>query len=520
MLSQLCDCISGDYILDFVRKNRKTLEHNILSGRSKKLAFPMLAVIVLITIGCQADRELTKSQREDVIAPVSLSSQKTENAKENHISASENASHLYKEQERQTELRQEKNLGADKKHTSLKATKLKYEENVQEFKIKKSPPPSDKKILKIGILLPLSGNSSQIGRALLDSIQLAFFEVPNHDLELLIFDTKGSAEGAKEAGELAINSNVDLILGPLFGSSTRAISPITKEAGIKVISFSNDHLVAEEGTYIFGFLPNQQIIRIVNFAIKSGYKNFAAFVPDNDYGKLAVETSRAAVDSKGTRLSRAEHYDPESENLTDLVKSFADYKARKNNLKTQKERLLKQKDEIAVSLLNKMQSMDTLGDPPFDALLLPTGGPELKKIAPLLAFYDVDPSRVKLLGTTLWDETADLNFEPALIGGWYVAPAPKGVSKFIEKFKRNYGYAPPRLASLGYDAMLLGVALSESTRTNGISSFDIHNPRGFTGVDGIIRLLPDGTNERGFAVLEIGKKGPIVVEDAPTRFWQ
>ena len=87
-------------------------------------------------------------------------------------------------------------------------------------------------------------------------------------------------------------------------------------------------------------------------------------------------------------------------------------------------------------------------------------------------------------------------------------------------FERNYGYAPPRVASLGYDAMLLGVALSESTRTNGMSSFDIHNPRGFTGVDGIIRLLPDGTNERGFAVLEIGKKGPIVVEDAPTRFWQ
>ena len=131
------------------------------------------------------------------------------------------------------------------------------------------------------------------------------------------------------------------------------------------------------------------------------------------------------------------------------------------------------------------------------------------KINSIKGFYDVDPTRVKLLGTTLWDETANLNFEPALIGGWYVAPAPKGVSKFIEKFKRNYGYAPPRLASLGYDAMLLGMALSESARTTGVPSFDIHNPRGFTGVDGIIRLLPNGTNERGFAVLEICKKGPL-----------
>ena len=129
MISRLCDYISGGCILDFVRKNRKTLEHNILSVRRKKLDFPILVVIILITIGCQADRELTKSQREDVIAPISLSSQKTEKAKENQISASEKASHLYEEQEKQTELRQEEDLRADKNHISLKATKHKYEEN-------------------------------------------------------------------------------------------------------------------------------------------------------------------------------------------------------------------------------------------------------------------------------------------------------------------------------------------------------------------------------------------------------
>ena len=76
-------------------ENRKTLEHNILSGRSKKLAFPMLAVIVLITIGCQADRELTKSQREDVIASAFLS--ENGERKRNHISASE-THHIFNEQ--------------------------------------------------------------------------------------------------------------------------------------------------------------------------------------------------------------------------------------------------------------------------------------------------------------------------------------------------------------------------------------------------------------------------------------
>ena len=67
---------------------------------------------------------------------------------------------------------------------------------------------------------------------------------------------------------------------------------MTKEAGITLISFSNDHLVAQEGVYVFGFLPSQQIKRIVNFALESGYRNLAAFVPDNYFGKLAVETQK------------------------------------------------------------------------------------------------------------------------------------------------------------------------------------------------------------------------------------
>ena len=170
----------------------------------------------------------------------------------------------------------------------------------------------------------------------MDSIQLAFFEVLNLNIDLLSFDTRGTVEGAKQAAELAINSGADLILGPLFGGSTRAIAPMTKEAGITLISFSNDHLVAQEGVYVFGFLPSQQITRIVNFALESGYRNLAAFVPDNYFGKLAVETSKNTVLVQGKDLSRAQYYQPDSDNLTALVKRCADYQIRRKNLTTQR----------------------------------------------------------------------------------------------------------------------------------------------------------------------------------------
>jgi len=511
----ILDSSLGVRILNFVGKNCKASDDHIPSKGTKALAVPFLISLIFTIVGCQSNEGLVESQRHEVIVPLALSSQQIDRKKDKRILKPKNKLNFGKEQ-----LGSLKNKNSDNGviRNRLNVSSSHSGKNLQTLGEKTLSSVSNKKISEIGILLPLSGNVDQIGGALLDSIQLAFFDVLDLNVELLMFDTRGTVEGAKQAAELAINSGVDLILGPLFGGSTKAIAPMTKEAGITLISFSNDHLVAQEGVYVFGFLPSQQITRIVNFALESGYRNLAAFVPDNYFGKLATETSRNAVLVQGKDLARAEYYQTDSENLTELVKSFADYQIRRENLTIQRRQLLRQKDEIADSLLAKLEGMDTLGNPPFDSVLLPTGGSELKRIAPLLAFFDVDPSRVKLLGTTLWDETADLSLEPALVGAWYVAPAPKRVGEFIKRFKKYYGYKPPRLATLGYDAMLVAAALSQTTRSDEQSAFDIHDPRGFIGVDGIIRLLPDGTNERGYAVLEVGKTGPVVVDDAPIRF--
>lgn len=505
----------GAYILNSVGKNRKASKYHISSKGKKAFAFPFLISIILTIIGCQSNEGLVENQRHEVIVPLALSYTGIDHKKDKKTLKPENELYFGK---KKLGLLRDKDTRNSITRNRSNDSEPNTDEKSQLLGAKTLIPISDKKISEIGILLPLSGNVDQIGGALLDSIQLAFFELLDLNVELLIFDTRGTVEGAKQAAELAINAGVDLILGPLFGGSTEAIAPMTKEAGIILISFSNDHLVAQEGVYVFGFLPSQQITRIVNFAFERGYKNLAAFVPDNYFGKLAIETSRNAVLVQGKDLSRAEHYEANSENLTELVKSFADYQIRRDNLTTQRRQLLRQKDEIADSLLTKLQGMDTLGNPPFDSVLLPAGGSELKRIAPLFAFFDVDPSQVKLLGTTLWDETADLSLEPALVGAWYVAPAPKGVSEFTEKFKKHYGYKPPRLATLGYDAMLVAAALSQTAHSGEHPAFDIHDPRGFIGVDGIIRLLPNGTNERGYAVIEVGKSGPLVVDDAPLKF--
>ena len=84
------------------------------------------------------------------------------------------------------------------------------------------------KTSKIGILLPLSGDGEEDGRAFLDAMQLAFFEVANKNLKLYIADTKGSRAGAAESIQKLITEDVGLILGPLFSESTEAIAPLAR----------------------------------------------------------------------------------------------------------------------------------------------------------------------------------------------------------------------------------------------------------------------------------------------------
>src|SRR5690606_31495846 len=165
-----------------------------------------------------------------------------------------------------------------------------------------------------------------------------------------------------------------------------------------------------------------------------------------------------------------------------------------------------------------LETADTAGEPPFDAVLLPVGGDQARSLANLLSFYDLGPKAVKRLGTGLWDDPG-LATEPALEGAWFAAPSPDLRKGFESRYRDLYGSRPPRLASLAYDATALAAVLAKNSyNRTGRVSFDreaIVNPNGFAGIDGIFRFRPDGLVERGMAVLEFRNGGIEVIDPAP-----
>jgi branched-chain amino acid transport system substrate-binding protein len=155
-------------------------------------------------------------------------------------------------------------------------------------------------------------------------------------------------------------------------------------------------------------------------------------------------------------------------------------------------------------------------------VLLPDGGQRLLGIVPYLPYYDVGPPEVRFLGTQRWD-SPEVAREEALSGGWFAAPDPQSWADFQNRYASLYQEGAPRIASLGYDAAAIASVLARGLApgadpSDAFRQEALTQSGGFFGIDGIFRLLPDGKVERGLAILEMQRGGPVVIEPAPQSF--
>jgi len=385
--------------------------------------------------------------------------------------------------------------------------------------LKEPPPPPTlaASTNRVALLLPLTGVNGRLGTELLDAAQLAFFDFADEDFELVVHDTKSTADGAANAAALAIGDGASLLLGPLVAAEVRAVTPAARAAGINVIAFSSDRSVAGNGVYIMGFLPSAQVERIVGYARSRGLLRFAVFAPDDDYGAAVVDALRGSAARVGAAVTRIQYYDPAAGDFSDAVRRLADYDSRRGALLAQRAALEARGDQVARRALKRLKKLQTIGDLPFDALLLPDGGKRLQAIAAMLPFYDVDPAKIRMLGTGQWDEPG-IGAEPALLGGWFAAPPPAARAEFEARYAKAYGRRSPRLATLAYDATALAAVLARGEEGADFGEEMFTAATGFLGRDGIFRFLEEGVAERGLGVLQVQRRGAKVISRASEAF--
>jgi len=351
-------------------------------------------------------------------------------------------------------------------------------------------------VVKVGLLIPMSGESVALGKSLLDAAILAVYDkystlaVPETTAKVVLLpkDTGDNIEGAEKAAQDVIQEGAQIILGPVFSKQVSVVSSSARHKNIPVITFSNNTAVAGDGVYLFGFIPEQQVIRIVQYSLSHNIGNIAALVPSNPYGAAIVKQLSTEVHKRGGHLHPIEYY---SEDMLAL-------------------------DNNVSRLARFLQDEPIKGQSVFVA----EGGEKLKTLTDTLAANAINQTNVQLLGTGLWDDPEIVKW-PSLHGGWFASSPPERYRAFEQHFIATYSYKPERRASLSYDAVALAINLALASKGNGFPKEMITDPVGFNGpANGIFRFKEDGSIERGLSVLMVTGSGFRSIDPAPTMFNQ
>jgi len=336
--------------------------------------------------------------------------------------------------------------------------------------------PTDTGRHRVALLVPLSGENAAVGRSIANAATMALLDTNADNLRITTYDT-GTDAGSAAAN--AIRDGNKLILGPLVREDVQPVLARARPAGVPLVTFSNDTSIAAPDVFVMGHSPEQSITRTVAYASQQGARRFAALMPNGDYGTRASAAYSQAVAGVGGTLVATERYDRGN---TSIVSAAERLKARGN---------------IDAVLIAEGSRLSTMA-----ATTLKAGG-----------------TQVFLLGTDLWSGESALANSTPMRGAWFSAVSDARYRQFVTSYQSRFGEEPYRIATLGYDSVLLALRIARDWRpgTN-FPAGRMLAADGFLGLDGPFRFRDNGIGERAMEVRQIGNGAITVVDPAPTRF--
>ena len=338
--------------------------------------------------------------------------------------------------------------------------------------------PTDTARHRIALLVPLTGKNSAVGQSIANASTMALLDTNAANLRVTTYDT---SKGVADAATRAVRDGNKLILGPLLSENISVVEASARAAKVPLISFSNDETAASREVFVMGNLPSQSVTRTVNYARSRGITDFGALVPRGEYGQRASDALMASTRAGGARVLAMEAYDRSTASMTAAARRLA-------------------------------QKSD------FGAVLIAEGGRLSSIAAPTIKAAE-GAAAPRILGTELWSGEKQVTSTSALEGAWFSAVADTRFGQFSSSYKRRFGTNPYRIATLGYDAVLLTLRIARDWRPgNNFPSKQLADKDGFLGLDGPFRFSRNGVIERALEVREVRSGKIVTVSPAPSRF--
>ncbi len=297
--------------------------------------------------------------------------------------------------------------------------------------------------IKIGLIIPLSGENSVIGEKIIKSIRMAINKINDHRIEIIPKDTKSNPIDALKVSKELYKDGVRIVIGPVFNESTKYLDDLKE---ITFISFTNK-LIDNPGNVISaGVNAISQLQTIKKFNEKNNLSESIFLIPRSQFKREIEEAI------KKTKIKHKEvfYYDRDPTKLTKQIEDLTKYQIRKNNLKYEIKRLEALSFKDKEKKIENLKKKDTLGNINFDSVIIADFDENLKSVATSLLYTDISSKRIFYITLNQWFDESLLK-ENSLHPIYFPSINKNNYELFMRDFKNTYGLDGDQLSFLSYD---------------------------------------------------------------------
>ncbi len=297
--------------------------------------------------------------------------------------------------------------------------------------------------IKIGLIIPLSGENSFIGERIIKATRMAINKINDDRIEIIPRDTKSNPIDALKVSKELYKNNVRIIIGPVFNESTKYLDDLKE---VTFISFTNKLIDNPKNVISAGVNAVSQLQTIKKFNEKNSLSESFFLIPRSQFKKEIEE----AIYKTKIKHKEVFYYDREPTKLTKQIEDLTKYQIRKDNLKYEIKRIESLSFKDKEKKIQNLKKKDTLGKINFDSVIIADFDENLKSIATSLLYTDVSPKRIKYITLNQWFDESLLK-ENSLHPIYFPSVNKSNYELFMNDFKYAYGLDGDQLSFLSYD---------------------------------------------------------------------
>ena len=359
----------------------------------------------------------------------------------------------------------------------------------------------NERVLKVGVLLPLSGKFQDIGESFLKAIQLALYDISDENIKIFPKDSKGNPLGAFEAAKEFEEQGIEIVIGPIFFENLERLGEISN---ITFISLTNKTKTGSKNIIAFGININSQIDILKKYFDEIKISKTLLLSPNSEY----IDQSKLVSDKDVLKFYRTYKYDANAKKITGQIEKITKYRERKKDLERrikilEKSDLYEHKQE-----LKKLEQMHTLGKVNFDSVVVIDFGERLKSVLTSFMFSDISSKKVNFFTINQWFDESFFN-ENAMQNLHFPSIDFDNLKKFNKKFLNAFNEKPNVVSILAYDALGL-IYYCWSNNNFQFKSDQLYNKKGFKGLHGQF-TIKDNLSWQKLKIYKVSEKKFIKV---------